>query len=148
MLYRPKLTRRQLLELGAMCLAGAVLPSWARTPLRVRGVVRAGGKGVPGVAVSDGLDVVATGADGTYELITAAPCEALQICLPAHHRVPRDARNIARLAAPVRARGNGEGEAVWDLERAPERSDRHALLVLADIQAQDAEERRDDVSHE
>jgi len=139
-LYRPKLTRRQLLELGAMCLAGAVMPSWARAPLRVRGVVRAGGKGVPGVAVSDGLDVVATGADGTYELITAAPCEALQICLPAHHRVPRDARNIARLTASVRARGSGEGEAVWDLERAPERSDRHALLVLADIQTQDAEE--------
>ena len=85
-LYRPKLTRRQLLELGAMCLAGAVLPSWARAPLRVRGVVRAGGKGVPGVAVSDGLDVVATGADGTYEpIVPGAP--RLTVCTSVLHYV-------------------------------------------------------------
>ena len=142
--YRPKLTRRQLLELGALCLAGAVVPfarpAWARKPLRVRGVVRSGGKGVPGVAVSDGLDVVATAADGTYELITSEPCERLQISLPSQYRIARDAKGIARMAAPVRPKGNGEAEAVWDLERLPEKTDRHAFLLLADIQTQDAEE--------
>lgn len=141
---RQGLTRRRFLETGVLCLAGAALPLsplvWARRPLRVRGVVRAAGKGVPNVAVSDGLDVVATAADGTYELVTSEPCTALQLCLPSRYRIPRDDKGIVRLTAPVQSAGQGEARAVWDLEPLPEGTKRHAMLLLADIQTQDAPE--------
>jgi hypothetical protein len=138
------LSRRGFLEAGALCLAGAALPlaprTWAAKPLRVRGAVRAGGKGIAKVAVSDGQDVVATAADGTYELITMEPCTSLQISLPSGYRIPRDEQGIARLSAPVRSTGRGEGEALWELQRVPDVSDRHAVLLLADVQTRDAVE--------
>ena len=34
----------------------------------------------------------------------------------------------------MRPKGSGEAEAVWDLERLPEKTDPHAFLLLADIQ--------------
>ncbi|MBK5099055.1 MAG: hypothetical protein JJE01_14860, partial [Gemmatimonadetes bacterium] len=92
------LGRRDFVHLAALGGAAATLPRWLRAgilesefavagdlgidrsaralaapadPVRVRGVVEAGGKGLGGVSVSDGLSVVRTSGNGEFELLSA-----------------------------------------------------------------------------
>ena len=91
--------RRDFMRAAGLAAAGWLLPGAATrvlgaparpvappapwTPLRVRGVVRVGGVGRAGVAVTDGLTVAATGADGAFELITTSRRPNVYLSLPA-----------------------------------------------------------------
>ena len=108
-------------------------------PVRVRGRVTSGGRGLGGVRVSDGLSVVRTDPDGGYELVTEASREFVHVCLPAGHRVPVSDTGTASFYQPLPARG-GEMDANWSLEPLQAPDERHALLLLADPQTQDARE--------
>jgi hypothetical protein len=107
------------------------------SPVRVRGVVRTPFGGLHGVAVTDGLSVVDTAADGSYELITTRGRPFVHVSLPAGHRVPVNATGTANFYRPIAVNG-AEAKAVFDLEPLEESDDRHAFLVLADIQTEDA----------
>jgi hypothetical protein len=109
------------------------------SPVRVRGVVRTPFGGLHGVAVTDGLSVVDTAADGSYELITTRGRPFVHVSLPAGHRVPVNATGTANFYRPIAVNG-AEAEAVFDLEPLVESDDRHAFIVLADIQTEDATE--------
>ena len=89
--------------------------------------------------MTDGLSVVDTAADGTFELITTHDRPFVQVSLPAGHRIPVNPTGTARLYRPIVANG-AEAEAVFDLEPLEESDERHAFLVLADIQTEDATE--------
>ena len=125
--------RREFLHLAAAGAVGALVPS---SPVRVRGAVRSGGKGIADVAVSDGRSVVGTASDGTFELVTASDREFVQIAVPSGYRIPTNPCGTARFYAPMAP------EAVFDLEPLPVSDERHTLLALGDIQTQDRDEMR------
>ena len=137
-------SRRRFLK-HSVAAAGAML-AWpaldglarAETPVRVRGVVRAAGRGLASVAVTDGRTVAATAADGTFELIANANRPFVYLSLPAGYRIPRHATGTAHLYRPLRPDAAGEAEAVFELEPDPRGDDAHAFVVLADPQTQDA----------
>ena len=105
-------------------------------PVRVRGRVASGGRGLAGVAVTDGVTVAATDADGAYELIADGRRPFVYLSLPAGYAVPRNPTGTARFYAPMRPEG-AEMTAVFDLEPLAVTDERHAFCVLADPQTQD-----------
>jgi hypothetical protein len=109
-------------------------------PVRIRGQVRARGAGIGGVAVSDGLDVVGTARDGTFELVSTADRPFLQISVPAGHAIPLNPTGTARFYQPIRPDSDDEMEAVFELERLSRSDERHTLLLLADPQTQNEQE--------
>ncbi len=144
-----RLDRRQFLRAASVGAASTLLPDrlladpYAPLPrapgaapaaVRVRGVVRSRGRGLAGVAVSDGLDVVRTGRDGTFELRTSSDRDFVRVSVPAGHRIPVNGPGTARFYQPVTA----QAEQSFRVELEPlERSDEsHTLLLLGDIQTE------------
>ena len=156
--HSPLWNRRDFLRAGAHGVAAGAallaLPELLRAelyapllrppkgpPVRVRGAVRSAGRGVPGVAVSDGLDVVLTGGDGTFELVTTAHRDFLRVSVPAGHTVPLNPTGTARFYQPIRPDSRGEMDALFEMEPLRGISDEdHTLFLLADIQTEDAQE--------
>ncbi|MGW8264782.1 MAG: calcineurin-like phosphoesterase C-terminal domain-containing protein [Longimicrobiales bacterium] len=149
------LDRRAFLKAGALGTASLFLPesilgdplplsSWVRPaparPVRIRGQVRSEGRGVGNVAVSDGWDVVATRGDGTFELISTSDRDFLRVSVPSGFRIPQNPSGTARFYRPIAPDRAGEMGAVFDLEPLEGPDEDHALLLLADIQTQDAQE--------
>jgi calcineurin-like phosphoesterase family protein len=148
-------TTSTLVALGALpsVLARDPYAPWVPRPgpatgtpgaVRVRGVVRARGRGVAGVALSDGLRVVSTGRDGRFELVSDTGREFVSLSLPSGYAVPTSATGTARLHRPFAPDARGEMSAAFDLTPlADGRADaRHACLLLADVQTQDEQEMR------
>ena len=115
--------------------------NYAGTMVRVRGSVRAGDRGLPGVAVSDGLDVVETAGDGSFELISPNR-PFVYISLPSGYRLPRNPVGTTRFYEPLRPSREGEAEASFQLQPLEVSDHRHAALVLPDPQTEDAQEMR------
>jgi len=147
------LGRRSFLKVGLAGTAGLFLPSWAASgptpahvlqggirPIRIRGHVTSGGSGLRGVSISDGLSVIRTENDGSFELVTSAERDFLRMSVPGGYRIPRTEMGTARTYRPIVSDGNGEMEAVFDLDPLDGTDDEHALLFLADVQAQTPEE--------
>ena len=158
-------SRRRFLKAGAAALTGAMIapqriladpyapidrladpsrPGSPRgaaaltTPIRVRGVVRSQGTGLSRVPVTDGVQVVDPAADGTFELVTRPERGFVRITLPSGYRIPLNAPGTARFYQPLSARD--EQSAVFELEPDPVPHDDHTLLLLGDIQTQNAME--------
>ncbi|WP_457651156.1 calcineurin-like phosphoesterase C-terminal domain-containing protein [Rhodocaloribacter sp.] len=106
-------------------------------PVRVRGRVASGGRGLAGVAVTDGVTVAATDAEGAFELIADGRRPFVYLSMPAGYAVPRNPTGTARFYAPMRPDGGGEMQAVFDLEPLATSDERHAFFVLADPQTED-----------
>ncbi len=149
------LTRRAFFRAAAVAgLAGAIDPdalladpyapsspgSRRGLAVRCRGRVRSGGRGVPGVAVSDGVQVVVSGADGAFELVTTADRDHVRISVPAGFVIPRGPEGTARFYTPIPGDGSREMDALFDLERLTEPDTRHTLFLLADPQTADEQE--------
>lgn len=117
-------------------------PRRAVDPVRVRGRVVSGGRGLARVGVTDGLRVVETDGEGRFELPSDTGRDFVACSLPAGHRIPRGGTGTARFYHPLRPDGRGEMDALFELqplEGPGERPDEcHALLLLPDIQTQDA----------
>lgn len=109
-------------------------------PLRVRGRVAAGGRGLSGVAVTDGLRIVDTAADGTFELVTNSRRQFVYLTLSSGHRIPTAPNQIAQFFQVLPDDGRDEFEAVFDLEPLDGGDERHAAILLPDIQTQDDRE--------
>ena len=121
--------------------SGAFTPvPWRAKPVRVRGQVRAGGRGIAGVAVSDSLEFVQTQADGSFELITTADREFVSISLPAGYRIPQNSSGTARFYRSLQPNSTGEVVAEFDLEKLDGSDENHTMFVLADPQTQDMDE--------
>lgn len=145
----PHLDRRSFLTLAAGAAASLstaerlladpyapLRPRRAGTPVRVRGRVMAGGRGIGNVAISDGLNVVRTGRDGRYELRTSTDRDFVRCTLPAGYEIPRNATGTARLYQPLAPDERGEMDAVFRVEPLDGGDERHALVLLADIQTE------------
>lgn len=138
------LDRRRFLGRGFGALAGLALGTRVGTAFgsvarRVRGQVHVAGRGIAGVGVSDGVQVVATGADGSFELITDAGREFVQMTVPAGYRIPTGATGTARFFERLSISGD-EASVRFELEPLGRSDDDHTLLLLADPQTQTADE--------
>ncbi len=145
--------RRSFLRVGAAGAATLLLPDWLATdplvplfrgdlgrPVRIRGQVRAAGRGVSGVAVSDGLQVVRTARDGTFEILSSHRRDFLRMSVPSGFRIPLNPTGTARFYQPIAPAPSGEMDAVFELERLEDSDENHAFFLLADIQTQDRQE--------
>lgn len=109
--------------------------------IRISGAVKSKGKGIKGVAVSDGVSVVATKEDGTFELVSSGYQPYVFLSVPSGYDIPLNATGTARFyhaIAPDTAAMNVR----WDLVKAKSADDEHGFLLLADPQTLDAEDMR------
>jgi hypothetical protein len=105
---------------------------------RIRGSVRAEGRGVAGVGITDGVTTVTTDRDGRYTLLAAPGAQFVSVRLPAGYRVPVHESGTARLHQPIVPDRRGEAEVSFTLERLPRGDASHAFLLLADPQTENA----------
>lgn len=158
-------SRRTFLRTGAAAFAGAALrpeglladpyaplgsqptptrpgmpaaPTTRSSPIVVQGVVRSRGRGIPRVPVSDGVQVVDTDADGTFEILTRSERGFVWFTPPSGYRIPLNRPGTARFYQALS--GRQQQTATFDLEPDPVPQDDHTLLLLGDIQAQDERE--------
>lgn len=148
------LSRRDFLRVGATAgasvlllpdsiLAGSTgrgIRLTAADPVRVRGRVRSRGRGLAGVAISDGWDVVTTDAEGDFQLISTADRDFIRMTVPAGYRIPRNPVGTARFYEPLSSDSNGEMTVAFDLTPLEDSDENHALFLLADIQTENAQE--------
>jgi len=97
--------------------------------VRVAGRVAARGHGLASVAVSDGVAVTTTRADGSYELWSNTARGHVFVTTPRGHDFPR------RPFRPLRRARGGNLRADFDLEPLPCDDTGHAFLAVADPQA-------------
>ena len=143
--------RRAFVRDGTLAAAALALPRltldpyqplWARrsltAPVRVRGRVVAGGRGVRGVAVSDGSTVAVTGRDGGYTLIGDGAQRWVHLSVPSGYAIPVSPTGTAAFYRPLQPNGRGEMNANFDLAPLEGGDAAHAFLLLADPQTQNA----------
>ncbi|MEM6337285.1 MAG: calcineurin-like phosphoesterase family protein [Bacteroidota bacterium] len=136
-------TRRAFIRRAGLAAAGvALLPShlFAGAPVRIRGrVVDERGRGVGGVAISDGLQVIATEQNGRYELISTNRRSFVFMTVPAGFELPTNEAGSALFYLPIRPDEDGEmDDADFELTSLEEVDIRHSFLALADPQMQNA----------
>jgi hypothetical protein len=116
--------------------AGVIKPPAPWSPVRVRGAVRVGRTGRAGIAVTDGVTVAATRADGTYELLTTSRRPFVYVSLPADAGFGAPGGGPVRLDQRVRPNAAGNADVTFDLAATGVNSERHAFFLLADPQVQ------------
>lgn len=107
-------------------------------PVRVRGRVAVGGRGMAGVAVTDGFRVVETGPDGVYDMVSRGDRPFVYLSVPRGHRIPVGPQGTARFYRPLAPDARGEATASFELEPLSDGDERHTVLALPDIQTEDA----------
>jgi hypothetical protein len=111
--------------------------------VRVRGRVRAGAstgaRGIPRVAISDGLTVVITDKNGDFELVTARGA-FVRCSIPGEYEIATTENGTAKLYQKVTPGAAGDASIVFDLKPRAESAAHHGFLVLADPQTQNTRE--------
>ena len=118
-------------------LASEIAP---RRPLRIRGVVRSGGQPLDRVAVSDGISVVRTAQDGSFELLSDSSRRFAFLSVPAGYELPIGANGTAAMFAPLHPGEGEERTLAWDLVPLDGSDEEHAFLLLADPQTLDMDD--------
>lgn len=108
-------------------------------PIRIKGRVRAEGKGIENVAVSDGRMVVQTDQNGEYTLLSSSDREFVFISLPSGYQIQRQENGSAQFF--VRIGANQEEQQIsFELVKTRQSDENHHFLLLSDTQIQDAYE--------
>ena len=107
-------------------------------PVRIRGRVVAAGRGLARVGISDGRSVVRTDVEGRFELVSSMDQRFVSCRLPAGHRIPLNPTGTARFYQAIRPDRRGEMDALFELEPMDESDDKHTMLLLPDVQTEDA----------
>ncbi|MFC1662285.1 calcineurin-like phosphoesterase C-terminal domain-containing protein, partial [Gemmatimonadota bacterium] len=147
------MNRRSFLTAGAVGAASLLIPDALLAdplapilhptpgrPLRIRGQIRSGRRGIGGVAVSDGLDVALTARDGSFEILTTQDRDFVRMSVPAGYRIPQSDNGTARFFHPIQAGRDGEMLADFDLEPLDGSDEDHTVFLLADVQTEDRQE--------
>jgi len=104
--------------------------------------VTGGGRGLGRVAISDGLSVVDSDADGYFELVTMSHRSFVWASVPSSYSIPQNSTGTAAFYRPIAAARGSELDVHFELEPLSRSDEHHAALLLADIQAQDEDEIR------
>ena len=120
----------------------AWLPAAAANPVRVSGRVVGNGRGLARVAISDGLSVVDTNADGHFELFTTSDRSFVWASLPSGYSIPQNSTGTAFFYRPLSSARGDELDVLFELEPLRQSDENHAALLLADVQVQNENEVR------
>lgn len=107
--------------------------------VRIRGVVKSNGKGIGQVAVSDGVSVVSTRDDGSYELISSGNQPFVFISLPSGYEIPMNPTGTARFYQPIDT-SRETSNVHWNLSKMGSSDEHHGFVFLADPQTLDADD--------
>ncbi len=105
-------------------------------PLRVRGKVSSAGKGIAGVAVSDGRIVAKTDANGDFELISGSDRDFVFVSMPAGFELVKQANGSASFFQKI-DKSKAEQSLQFDLKKSANSDGNHHFLLLSDTQIQD-----------
>ncbi|WP_207426602.1 calcineurin-like phosphoesterase family protein [Pedobacter sp. SYSU D00535] len=100
----------------------------------LKGRVSAGGKGIEGVAVTDGINVTRTNGSGSYELLSNKTTGFVYISLPAGYEFPHQ-NSISQFYKKIDHSKNTFA-ADFQLTKLSQSDDKHAFVVWADPQIQ------------
>lgn len=105
-------------------------------PVRVRGRVASGRRGIAGVVVSDGYNTAVTGSNGSYELISTDRRPFVFVSMPSGYEVPARDTGVASFYHPLIPSSKGEARADFDLQPIEGGDTNHAFVALGDTQTQ------------
>ncbi|OOG74844.1 calcineurin-like phosphoesterase family protein [Algoriphagus sp. A40] len=106
------------------------------SPIRIRGKVSSAGKGLSGVAVSDGRLVVQTNAAGEFDLISGTDREFVFVSLPSGFDIQKQANGSASFFQAI-DKTKAEQSLSFELKKASNSDSNHHFLLLSDTQIQD-----------
>ena len=145
--------RRRFLQSAGLVGAAAAVPSWLlaatdgsiwlprpASPVRVSGVVRARGRGLAKVGVSDGRTTVETAADGTFTLVSTSDRARVWVSMPAGTAFRSPPSGRPGSSRRSRRTGGARPRSASTSSRFPQGDARHAVLVLGDVQIQTTDE--------
>lgn len=98
----------------------------------LKGKVHNKGKGIAGVAVTDGINITRTSQDGQYTLHSNATAEFVYISVPAGYAIP-EKKGIAAFYQRIHT-SNGSFSADFNLEKLETDDRKHCFVVWADTQ--------------
>lgn len=100
----------------------------------LKGRISAAGKGIAGVSVTDGINMVRTTANGNYELLSNKTTQFVYISLPSGYEFPHQ-NSITKF---FKAIDHSKSSFITDFElkKLPVSDDKHAFVVWADTQIQ------------
>lgn len=144
-------TRRKFLQQAGISAAALVMadsiianpykPLIETTPngktVKITGAVRAGGKGIANVPVSDGITVVTTNNDGAFELISFTFRPFVFVTIPSGYKIPQNKTGTSSFYLPIKPNADYEMTASFNLEPVDANDNKHNFLVLADPQTLD-----------
>lgn len=111
------------------------------TNLTLKGRVHSNGKGIAGVAVTDGLNVTSTDRNGNYELLSNNSAEFVYISIPSGYAFPHE-KGVAKYYNPIMQK-KGIFKSDFSLEKLSVDDRKHNFVVWADpqiISEKDAEQ--------
>ncbi len=108
--------------------------------VNIAGRVVSAGRGIEGVSVTDGLSVVRTGRDGSFELVSSSRRRFVYISLPAGYEIPTNRSGTALFYKSIRPEENGEMSVEFKLNKLGVNDARHAFFLMADPQTKDRED--------
>ncbi len=100
--------------------------------VRLTGTVTSAGRGLVGVAITDGFSVVPTDARGRYDFAAHSEARFVYLSLPAGHRVPH-VNGLARFFEAIPP-SQSVHTADFELQPSPESDVKHGFIVWADPQ--------------
>lgn len=112
-------------------------------PVRISGRVVSRGKGLRGVAITDGVRVKETNKEGYFDFVSSTASQFVTLSLPRGFSVPVSPTGSASLHRPICPDANGELHVLFELEPSPVDDTRHALFLLADPQIRRDQEVRE-----
>ncbi|HJT74424.1 MAG TPA: calcineurin-like phosphoesterase family protein, partial [Chitinophaga sp.] len=140
MLNRRKFLRNIGLTGSLLTVPGAVLnarPLFRKTRIDLSGVtlkgkVQSQGKGIAGVAVTDGINITQTDRNGQYELLSNGTAEFVYISVPAGYAFPEH-KGIAEFYKAI-PKGSSSFKHDFNLEKLKVDDRKHNFVVWADTQ--------------
>lgn len=138
----PDWSRRRFLKHAAALAGSLTLPvpvlgrsSSSAGAVRVEGRVVSRGRGISGVAVTDGRTVVRTDADGRFRFEADARQPFVYVSVPSGYRLPQHDTGTLQTYVPLR--GSQDSQSVrFELTPLERSDDRHAFVLVADPQTQ------------
>ena len=118
--------------------SSAILPI-GRPTIRIRGRVMSAGRGVAGAGISDGIRVITADREGRFQLTSEGGAGFVSVIPPTGYRLPVSRIGTLSLHRAIQPDRRGEMLVEFTLEPS-DGDERHAFLVLADPQTQDAHE--------
>ena len=102
----------------------------------IQGKVLSGGKGVGNVAVTDGTNIVRTGDDGSYSILTPADTRFVYITIPSGYEVENKNATIPQFYKELGAADNYD----FELKKSAVDDKKHVFFVHADAQVTSPDE--------